>query len=160
MGSERTIKPGDELARRYLVVRKIARGTTGTVYEVEDHEQTGSDHVALKILHAERAHDEDQVERFRREAMVLFDLRHPSIVQIYDFGVLDDGAKYLTMELVEGETLREHLEKNGPIAPAFAAALATELCSALDNAHRNGVIHRDLAPDNVVLTGATEPGQP
>ena len=148
-----SIKTGDELAGRYLVIRKIARGTNGTIYEVQDREQTGGeDRYALKILHAERAKDEESEERFRREAMVLFDLKHPAIVQVFNFGVLADGAKYLTMDLIEGETLREHLDRTGPMAPAAVAPIAADLCSALDHAHQNGVIHRDLRPEHILLT--------
>ncbi|HEX7957081.1 MAG TPA: protein kinase, partial [Pyrinomonadaceae bacterium] len=109
------------------------------------------DEVAVKVLHPALVSDEQAAERFRREAQAAARLKHPNAVSVYDFGVTEDGLVYLVMELVDGESLREVISRRGPLAPAVAAEITRQVCAALDEAHRQGVVHRDIKPDNIVV---------
>jgi Flp pilus assembly protein TadD len=117
------------------------------------------DSVAVKLLHAEQVSDAQAVERFRREAQAAARLKHQNAVTIYDFGVSDDGLVYLVMELVEGLSLRDIIKLEGPLTPTAAAEIFHQACAALDEAHRNNIIHRDIKPDNIMVnstpTGVT-----
>jgi serine/threonine-protein kinase len=119
------------------------------VYEVEHARLAGR--YALKVLRRERAGDPEAVDRFRREAEVASGLRHPHIVQVIDFDVRSDGAPFLVMERLEGEDLKEHLRRVGPLPLARVASLCEQIASALEAAHERGVVHRDLKPENVFL---------
>jgi serine/threonine-protein kinase len=150
--------PGATVAGRYEIVRRIGIGAMGTVSEAHDRE-TGSP-VAIKMLRGEHRKDADTVERFRREAMVLMDLRHPSIVQMYDFGILDSGHAYIVLELLAGESMRVHLETKGPFEPQGLLPVLSDVAGALDHAHQSGVVHRDVKPQNIVLLASPAPGGP
>src|SRR3954449_658073 len=116
--------------------------------------------VAIKLLRADLARDPSFQGRFRREAQSAASLNHPSIVAVYDSG--DDGeaggasAPYIVMEYVDGRTLREVLEFEGHLLPRRALELTAQICAALDQAHRAGIVHRDVKPGNVMLTPAGE----
>jgi eukaryotic-like serine/threonine-protein kinase len=141
---------GRVFANRYEVVREIARGGMAHVYLARD--RALSRNVALKVLFPEYAREPSFVERFRREAQAAANLnQHPNIVAIYDFGQ-EGGTYFIVMEFVDGETLRDELQRDGVIAPQRAAAIVAEVASALAFAHRSGVIHRDVKPGNVLLT--------
>ena len=121
----------------------------GAVYEAE-HLQLGR-RVALKRLHPELAGDEKAVQRFQREARAAGTIGHDHIVDVLDLGFAEDGAPYLVMELLVGESLAERLRRAGRLEPRRAARIAGEILSALEAVHGRGVIHRDLKPDNIFL---------
>ncbi|HXF36364.1 MAG TPA: protein kinase, partial [Actinomycetota bacterium] len=101
--------------------------------------------VAIKVLSPHYAGDAEFVARFRREAQAAARLNHPNVVGVYDTGS-DDGTHYIVMEYVEGRTLADFLERNGKLPPSQAVELAEAVCRALEVAHRQGVIHRDIKP--------------
>ena len=106
--------------------------------------------VAIKMMRKETFAEPDAVERFKREAKVWSQLNHPSIAQVFDFGLQDD-MPYLVMELVDGDDLSDVLDREGPLAPLRAIAVMRQLASALEEAHRLGVVHRDIKPQNMML---------
>ena len=108
--------------------------------------------VALKILRSPYTNDEEFVERFRREARSAASLSHPNIVPVYDRGDTEDGSHYIAMEYVSGGTLKERLDERGPIEPDRALAATAQVAEALWAAHERGVIHRDIKPQNILLT--------
>jgi serine/threonine protein kinase len=106
---------------------------------------------AVKVLHRDFIRDEEALCRFRCEAEIMAGLRHPNIVQVFDFNVTDDGIPYLVMELIEGKDLSEHLRGRRPMPPGRVARIVRQVASALEAAHGHGVVHRDLKPENVML---------
>ncbi len=108
--------------------------------------------VALKILRNQYANDGEFVERFRREARSAASLSHPNIVPVYDRGDTEDGSSYIAMEYVPGGTLKERLDERGPIEPDRALAATAQVAEALGATHAKGVIHRDIKPQNILLT--------
>jgi serine/threonine-protein kinase len=108
--------------------------------------------VAVKILAEHLSDDERFVARFRREALAVAKLIHPNIVQVYDTGV-DEGRHYIVMEYVEGRSGAQILQRQGPVEPEIAAEIGIQACAGLDYAHRRGIIHRDVKPGNLMITG-------
>ena len=134
--------------RRYLILRKLGSGGMADVYLAEDQELGRK--VALKLLNERHARDEQFVERFKREARNAAGLSHPHIVRIYDRGQAE-GTYYIAMEYLDGPTLKELLVRNGPTPPLTAIKFAREILSALAEAHRNEIVHRDIKPHNVIV---------
>src|SRR2546430_8118185 len=134
---------------RYEIVRHLARGGMAEVYLA--HDQLLDRRVALKVLFPEFARDPAFVQRFRREAQAAANLNHPNIVAVFDWGE-EDGTYFIVMEYVEGRSLREAIQADGPLYPNLAADLASDIAGALGYAHRNGVVHRDVKPGNILLT--------
>ena len=108
--------------------------------------------VALKVMNGRYAHDDEFVERFRREAQSAAALSHPNIVSIYDRGESEDGTYYIAMEYLPGGTLKDRILKRGALAPRTAASVALQIAEALRAAHGAGVVHRDIKPHNVLVT--------
>jgi tRNA A-37 threonylcarbamoyl transferase component Bud32/TolB-like protein len=146
---------GELVAARYRVVRFLAQGGMGEVYEVEDLELREA--VALKTVRPEAAADSMAVERFRREIQLARKVTHPNVCRIFDVyyhrpaGGGGPAVIFLTMELLVGETLATRLRCDGPLPAGEALAIARQICLGLDAAHQVGVIHRDLKPGNIVL---------
>jgi serine/threonine-protein kinase len=138
------------LDNRYDVVRPLGSGGMGEVYLARDR-VLGRD-VALKVLRRQYAGDEEFAERFKREAMSAASLSHPNIVQVYDRGDTEEGASYIAMEYVPGGTLKERILREGSLEAAVAAGLAAQVAEALGAAHDRGMVHRDIKPQNVLLT--------
>ena len=135
---------------RYQILRHLARGGMAEVYLARDLLLDRP--VALKVLFPEFASDRSFVERFRREARAAANLNHPNIVSIYDWGE-DGGTYFIVMEYVDGRTLREVIRGEGPLMAQRAAEIGSEIAAALSFAHRNGVVHRDVKPGNVMIAG-------
>jgi eukaryotic-like serine/threonine-protein kinase len=126
-------------------------GSMGTVYRAESDDV--EEPVAVKILHPAIAHDEGMVNRFQREIVVMERLRHPHIVRHYGGGMMD-GQYFFAMQLLDRGTLKDRLQKDGPLPWREAAKLIDQIASALQHAHNHGIIHRDLKPSNLFLTGS------
>jgi eukaryotic-like serine/threonine-protein kinase len=136
--------------RRYVIKRKLGSGGMADVYLAEDQEL--GRRVALKLLNDRHAADDQFVERFRREAQSAAGLNHPNIVSIFDRGRAE-GTYYIAMEYLDGRTLKELLVRNGPTPIPIAIDYARQILGALSFAHRNGIIHRDIKPHNIVVGG-------
>jgi TolB-like protein/tRNA A-37 threonylcarbamoyl transferase component Bud32 len=146
-GSWYGMQSGAELAGRYRIERLISRGGMGAVFEAT---QLGLDRaVAIKLLLPALSRDEKMRERFRREARSAASLRHPNIIQIYDYGISDHGP-YIVMELARGKSLRQLLNQ-GALSIGLSVELMGQICSALTSAHSATIIHRDLKPDNIMV---------
>ena len=133
---------------RYLISRKLGAGGMANVYLAEDQEL--GRRVAIKILDDRHARDDQFVERFRREAQNAAGLSHPYIVSIYDRGEAE-GTYYIAMEYIEGRTLKELIVARGPSPIGIAIDYSRQILSALRFAHRNGIVHRDIKPHNVIV---------
>ncbi|HST18276.1 MAG TPA: Stk1 family PASTA domain-containing Ser/Thr kinase [Gaiellaceae bacterium] len=133
---------------RYVIKRKLGSGGMADVYLAEDQEL--GRRVALKLLDDRHASDEQFVERFRREAQSAAGLNHPSIVSIFDRGQAE-GTYYIAMEFLDGRTLKELLVRNGPTPIPIAIDYARQILGALSFAHRNGIVHRDIKPHNIIV---------
>ena len=142
---------GDLVGKRYRVIRFIARGGMGEVYEAEDLELQV--HIALKSIASERAEDAPALERFKREIQLARKITHPNICRIFDVGYDEQGVAFLTMELLGGETLAERIRREGKMTPSEALPIVEQMAAALDAAHGAQVIHRDFKSQNVMLTG-------
>jgi len=135
---------------RYGIVRTLGSGGVADVYLA--HDEVLDRDVALKMLNRERSRDEEFVERFRREAKSAAALSHPSIVSIYDRGESEDGSCYISMEYLPGGTLKDRISRDGRLSPSVAAEVAIQISDALGAAHERGVVHRDIKPQNVLVT--------
>jgi len=140
---------GVVLQETYRLGRRIGRGAMGEVYEAGHARLPGK--FALKILHPELAGNRDAFARFCREAEIMSALRHPHIVQIFDFNTTPDGLPYFVMEYLDGLDLEACLARTGPLPMPRAAAVVQAVASALGAAHAHGIVHRDLKPANIFL---------
>mgnify|MGYP001940759710 FL=1 len=141
---------GDVLEGRYLIDRPIARGGMSTVYRCLDT-RLGRE-VAAKVMDERYMNDDVFLDRFSREARAMAQLSHPNLVNVYDFSA-DGEDVFLIMELITGGTLRELLAERGPMPPHAATAVMRAMLTGLSVAHRRGLVHRDIKPDNILING-------
>ena len=137
------------VAGRYEVERALGGGGMAVVYLARDGELGRS--VALKLLAENLTHDVELRRRFVREARLAARVSHPNVVRVYDTGE-EDGRPFIVMECVEGESLAELLRREGPLDPGRVAELGVQACAGLEEAHRAGLVHRDVKPANLLLT--------
>lgn len=137
------------LGNRYQLLEKIGGGGMALVYKAKC--MLLNRFVAIKVLRPEFTSDEEFVKRFRIEAQSAASLSHPNIVSIYDVGQEED-IHYIVMEYIDGVTLKELITKNGALKWKDAVNIAIQICSALEHAHRNHIVHRDIKPHNIILT--------
>ncbi|MCC6525093.1 MAG: serine/threonine protein kinase [Polyangiaceae bacterium] len=143
------LAPGALVARRYSIVRAVGAGGYGAVYEARDT-VTGRP-VALKILHSDRAERARDTRRFRREAALLQQLRHPHVLEVHELAESEDGLLYMACELLRGRSLREELRARGPLGLGRTLELGRAAAGALAYAHEAGIVHRDVKPANIML---------
>ncbi|TXD35311.1 protein kinase [Lujinxingia vulgaris] len=148
---------GDLIAGRYRIIRELGRGGYGVVYQARQ-EAIARD-VALKFLHPEVAHNEREVERFRREVFHASGLHHRHTITLFDYGQTPRGLLYVAMELLIGENLRERVLRRGPVSLEQGNQLLEQLLGSLEEAHERQLVHRDLKPENIFLCD-TPPGAP
>jgi len=135
---------------RYQIMSKVASGGMGEVYRARDSVLARD--VAIKVLHRNLAGDPGFIERFRREARAAALLSHPNIVAVHDWGSTTNGTYFMVMEFVRGRNLRDILTHYGRLEPQQAVEVLIQMLAALDHAHRHGIVHRDVKPENVLLT--------
>src|SRR5437879_994652 len=140
---------GEVIADRYELEELVGTGGMSSVYKARD--RLLDRNVALKILHEHYLEDADYVERFRHEARAVAQLSHPNIVTVIDRGEAD-GHQFIVFEFVEGETLKDLIERSGPLPARRAVELALQVADGLAYAHHSGIVHRDVKPQNVLLT--------
>lgn len=141
---------GRILGNRYEIIQKVGNGGMATVYKATD--LVLKRYVAVKVLRDEFTTDEEFIKRFETEAQSAAKLVHPNIVSIFDVGV-DNGIYYIVMELIQGKTLKEIiLEERGPLPWKWSVNVAIQIASALEMAHKNNIIHRDIKPHNIIIT--------
>jgi len=138
-----------ETVGSYRILSKLSVGGMGTVYKAE-HTLIGK-LAAVKVLHPELSGSRDIVQRFFNEAKATTTIKHPGIVEIFDFGFMASGHAFLTMEFLEGMSLARRLKTRGKMSEGEAAMLLRAVCSALAAAHAKGIVHRDLKPDNIFM---------
>ncbi len=138
------------VAGRYRIVGRIAAGGMGEVFRA--HDGVLGREVAVKVLHPQFAGDAGFVDRFRREARAAAVLNHPNIVGVYDWGVTEH-TYFMVMEFIRGHSLRTLLSRHGPLEPAQVVEVTAQVLAALDHAHGHGIVHRDVKPENILVTG-------
>ncbi len=140
---------GKEIAGRYRIIKKLGEGGMGAVYRGEQISLKRA--VAVKLLRPELGNNQMVLRRFNAEAEAVAKLSHPNTVNIYDFGQDSDGSLFIAMEFIEGRSLREAIQKEGPFSLPRALSIAQQVAASLSDAHAHSIVHRDLKPDNVML---------
>jgi len=143
------LEPGIFISERYEIIDKVGTGGTADVYKARCHRLNRF--VAVKVLKSEYSDDKSFVEKFRAEAQSAAGLSHPNIVNVYDVGE-DNGLYYIVMELVEGITLKDFVERKGKLAVKEALAISIQIAQGMEAAHENHIIHRDIKPQNIIIS--------
>jgi len=142
---------GTIFAERYEILSVLGSGAGGTVYKAKHRFMLKL--VAIKIMHPSTAKKLQSLQRFRHEAIASSFLTHPNIVSVLDFGVTEKGLAFMIMDYYHGDSLARFIEKHGPLSAEEAIPLFKQLCDGLEHAHQNGVLHRDMKPSNVIVSG-------
>src|SRR5688572_11660222 len=148
-GGGSSMAVGAVIDNKYRVDAVIGQGGMGAVFRAWDLRLERP--VAIKVVRADLLGDPDSRARFRRESQIVARLQHPSIVTVFDYGTLPDGAAYLVMEFVPGEDLRHLIKREGRLTIARTAELLSGICAGVESAHKSGIFHRDLKPENILL---------
>lgn len=143
------IKEGVLIGERYEIMGRIGTGGMADVYKGRDHKLNR--YVAIKVLKREFREDELFVKKFQSEAQAAAGLMHPNIVNVYDVGE-DRGLYFMVMELVEGITLKEYIQKKVRLSPKEVISITLQVCAGIEAAHNNGIIHRDIKPQNIMIS--------
>jgi serine/threonine protein kinase len=143
---------GQTLCGTYRLVRIIGEGGMGRVYEAQNS-RLSAKRYALKLLHAELARKSEVIARFQREAEAVSGLIHPNVVAVHDVNFTNDGRPFIVAELLEGEDLGSLLDRVGKLASSQAVEIVRRVCDGLAAAHARGIVHRDMKPENVFLSG-------
>jgi len=143
------IREGVMLSGRYEIMGRIGIGGMADVYKAVD--RVLNRYVAVKVLKREFREDENFVKKFRSEAQSAAGLQHPNIVNVYDVAE-DRGLYYIVMELVEGITLKEYIQKKGKLTPKEVIGITLQVCAGIEAAHSNHIIHRDVKPQNIIIS--------
>src|SRR5215471_13831312 len=143
-----TIEPGSVLGNRFEILQLLGEGGMGAVYKAHDRELERD--VALKLIRPELARNPEILQRFKQELILARQVTHRNVIRIFDLGQAE-GHKYITMEYLAGRDLRAVLREKGKLPPEEAAKIVLQICRALEAAHAEGVIHRDLKPQNIML---------
>lgn len=140
---------GTMLSGRYEVLKRVGSGGMADVYMAKDHKLNRN--VAVKVLKSEYVEDEKFLKKFETEAQAVARLSHPNIVNVYDVGI-EDGINYIVMELAEGMTLKEYIRRKGYLSPKETVEISMQIASAISHAHKNHIIHRDIKPQNILVS--------
>jgi serine/threonine protein kinase len=152
----RSLRPGMVVGGKFVLIRQIGQGAVGAVFEAED--TWIGRRVALKVLHPHVARHPDVMWRFRREARAAASIDHPNIVSVLEVGQRRDGTFYIVQELLDGISLRQHLEERGRLSTMEALEILVPIMGALASAHRKDIVHRDIKPENIILARAQTGG--
>jgi serine/threonine protein kinase len=142
---------GTIVGERYRILCAIGRGAMGIVYEAI--QVSSGREMAIKVLQNFHETSNESVKRFRREAQTVSALKHPNVVTLFDYGLMEDGQPYIVTEFLQGLNLAQVLRETGPLPIEAALPIIKQVCAAVAEAHRVRVIHRDLKPDNIILQG-------
>jgi serine/threonine protein kinase len=148
------LQPGMVLRGKYEILGKLGAGGMAAVYRARH--LAFSEVRAIKVVNNRLADDEDFLRRFRNEAVVARRLQHPNAVRVDDLDMTEDGRPFIVMEYVEGQNLREVVRHQGPLSLRRSVVIARQVAAALAAAHELGIVHRDIKPDNILLTGSGE----
>jgi serine/threonine protein kinase len=140
---------------KYEILSQLGAGSSGIVYRAIDH--VLGRYVALKVMRPETQLNPEIAERFRREARACAQLQHPNIVTVYDLAETDGGATYIAMELLSGTDLKTAIRQRVHLPAAVKIRIIAEVCEALGHAHQHGIVHRDVKPSNLFLSGGAQP---
>ncbi|MFZ0319277.1 MAG: protein kinase [Candidatus Sulfotelmatobacter sp.] len=143
-----SLGPGSVLGGRYEILKRLGEGGMGSVFQARDTEVDRI--VALKVIRPELAGSAEILQRFRQELVLAQQITHRNAVRIYDLAVAD-GVRYISMEYIDGQELRDVLDKRGKLPPKEAAEIMLQVCYGLAAAHRQGIVHRDLKPQNIMI---------
>jgi serine/threonine protein kinase/tetratricopeptide (TPR) repeat protein len=146
--SSSSIEPGMILGGRYEIVQTLGQGGMGAVYKAKDH--AVDRFVALKVIRSEVANHPEILQRFKQELILARQITHKNVIRIFDIGEAD-GIKFISMDFVEGQDLKSLIREKGKFSPEEAKEIVVQVCRALNAAHSEGVIHRDLKPQNIML---------
>ena len=142
---------GKIIGNRYEIIKEVGSGGMATVYKAKDHVLNRN--VAVKILRDEYTTDADFIKRFNTEAQAAANMQHPNIVSIYDVGHDEESnLYYIVMELIKGKTLKQIISKDGVLSWKWSVNIAIQIASALELAHKNSIVHRDIKPHNIIIT--------
>jgi eukaryotic-like serine/threonine-protein kinase len=142
---------GATIAGKYKIVSLLGEGGMGCVYVGEQLMGSAVRKVAIKTLHSHLSMDPQIRARFTRECGTVAQLEHPNTIQVFDFGTTEAGLLYIVMEFIQGKSVAEILEKEGPMPAERVLRIMEQVCGSLEEAHSHGIVHRDLKPDNVVI---------
>ena len=148
------LEPGAVIRKKYEILSEIGRGGMGVVYRARH--LIWNEEKALKVLVASVSEGQPGLKSLMAEALVMRQLQHPHIVRVEDADYTEDDQPFVVMEYVEGQSLRQKLDREGPLAPELALQIAAQTCSALSAAHQKGIIHRDIKPQNLLLAKSAD----